>query len=71
MHPQLVFTPAADESANQPIVETLDTCGLDYRIERGAGSAAKVVYGSDSLTGFTKIQLVEFLQAHGGKFEDS
>jgi hypothetical protein len=71
MPPTLIFTPSDDESANQPIVDTLDSCGLDYRIERSPGNAPSVACGADSLTGFSKQQLADFLRAHGAKFEDS
>jgi hypothetical protein len=73
--------------SSNPVVkqasEVLDQSGLSYMTkpptaEHPSGKAAavdsssvRVSWGSDSVSNFSRQELVEFLWAHGAKFEDS
>jgi hypothetical protein len=67
-------------------IEVLDRSGLDYRISASAtprnlagnvgqtpreGGLPAVQSGADSLSRFSKQELVDFLMNHGARFEDS
>ena len=56
-------------------MDVLDRSGMAYRIrdlargERGTG--LRLTWGHESISSFSRRQLVDFLWAHGARFEDS
>ena len=69
--PALVLTGPAENPDLKAAVSFLERTGLDYRSEVGQGRTACMTWGSDMLTDLSHSRLVEFLWAHGAKFEDS
>lgn len=75
----------ADSVEMKAAMEVLDGSGLAYRVEAPSQSSAAMREGDFAIAGrfpivragehilsqFTRQQLVEFLWAHGAKFEDS
>lgn len=73
-------------SKNKLAVDILDRSGIDYRVVEAPNPSAshaarppadedrnlpRVEYGAAQITDFTRQQLIDFLWAHGAKFEDS
>jgi hypothetical protein len=69
--PAIVLSGPADDSDLRAAAEFLSRTGLDYRSEFAPGKRARVAWGADVLTDLSHARLVEFLWAHGAKFEDS
>ncbi|HZZ20448.1 MAG TPA: hypothetical protein VFE25_13815 [Opitutaceae bacterium] len=70
--PLLVSGPK-DDPQLKSVLLLLDQSGMSYKTVKREGRSKGIMlsHGGDSVSDFTHKELVEFLWAHGAKFEDS